>query len=67
MLGTFVGAVREPTDIRALLEGPLPHYNAMSRSATACGEIDSRYTFANISGNFKRSKCYWMTFRSMVI
>jgi hypothetical protein len=30
MLGHFVGAVREPPDIRALLEAPLPHYNAVS-------------------------------------
>ncbi len=28
---SFVGAVREPPEIRALLEAPLPHGNAMSR------------------------------------
>jgi hypothetical protein len=31
MSGHFVGAVREPPDIRALLEAPLPHHNALSR------------------------------------
>jgi len=31
MSGHFVGAVREPPEIRALLEAPLPHHNAISR------------------------------------
>ena len=40
MLGYFVGAVREPPEIMALLEAPLPHYNAISRSATSCSNYE---------------------------